>query len=31
MAGSTLLSLPALVLFALTQKHLLRGLGSNVG
>jgi sn-glycerol 3-phosphate transport system permease protein len=31
MAGNTLLSLPALALFALTQKHLLRGLGSNVG
>jgi sn-glycerol 3-phosphate transport system permease protein len=31
MAGNTLLSLPALLLFALTQKHLLRGLGSNVG
>lgn len=31
MAGNTLLSLPALALFALTQKHLLRGLGSGVG
>jgi ABC-type glycerol-3-phosphate transport system permease component len=31
MAGSTLLSLPALALFALTQKQLLRGLGSGVG
>lgn len=31
MAGNVLLSLPALALFALTQKHLLRGLGSNVG
>jgi sn-glycerol 3-phosphate transport system permease protein len=31
MAGSTLLSLPALALFALTQKQLLRGLGSSVG
>lgn len=31
MAGSTLLSLPALALFALGQKHLLRGLGSGVG
>jgi sn-glycerol 3-phosphate transport system permease protein len=31
MAGNALLSLPALALFALTQKHLLRGLGSNVG
>jgi len=31
MAGNTLLSLPALALFALGQKHLLRGLGSGVG
>jgi sn-glycerol 3-phosphate transport system permease protein len=31
MAGNALLSIPALALFALTQKHLLRGLGSNVG
>ncbi len=31
MAGSTLLSLPALALFALGQRHLLRGLGSGVG
>jgi len=31
MAGSTLLSLPAVGLFALTQKYLLRGLGSSVG
>jgi sn-glycerol 3-phosphate transport system permease protein len=31
MAGNALLSFPALALFALTQKHLLRGLGSNVG
>jgi sn-glycerol 3-phosphate transport system permease protein len=31
MAGNALLSLPALALFAFTQKHLLRGLGSNVG
>jgi sn-glycerol 3-phosphate transport system permease protein len=31
MAGNTILSLPALALFALTQKHLLRGLGSGVG
>ena len=31
MAGSTLLSLPALVIFAITQKQLLRGLGSGVG
>jgi sn-glycerol 3-phosphate transport system permease protein len=31
MAGNAILSLPALALFALTQKHLLRGLGSNVG
>jgi len=31
MAGNALLSLPALSLFALTQRHLLRGLGSNVG
>ncbi len=31
MAGNALLSLPALALFALTQKHLLRGLGSGVG
>jgi sn-glycerol 3-phosphate transport system permease protein len=31
MAGSTVLSLPALTLFALTQKYLMRGLGSNVG
>ena len=31
MAGNALLSLPALALFALTQKHLLRGLGSNIG
>jgi ABC-type glycerol-3-phosphate transport system permease component len=31
MAGSTLLSLPALALFAFTQKYLLRGLGSSVG
>jgi sn-glycerol 3-phosphate transport system permease protein len=31
MAGSTLLSLPALVLFGFTQKYLMRGLGSNVG
>ncbi len=31
MAGSTLLSLPALALFAFTQKYLLRGLGSGVG
>lgn len=31
MAGNTLLSLPALALFALTQRHLLRGLGSGVG
>jgi len=30
MAGSTLLSLPALAVFALGQKHLLRGLGSSV-
>jgi sn-glycerol 3-phosphate transport system permease protein len=31
MAGNTLLSLPALALFGLMQRHLLRGLGSNVG
>jgi sn-glycerol 3-phosphate transport system permease protein len=31
MAGNTILSLPALALFALAQKHLLRGLGSGVG
>lgn len=31
MAGNTLLSLPALALFAIGQKHLLRGLGSGVG
>jgi sn-glycerol 3-phosphate transport system permease protein len=31
MAGNTLLSLPALALFAVGQKHLLRGLGSGVG
>lgn len=31
MAGNTLLSLPALALFGLGQRHLLRGLGSNVG
>lgn len=31
MAGNALLSLPALALFALTQRHLLRGLGSGVG
>jgi sn-glycerol 3-phosphate transport system permease protein len=31
MAGNVLLSLPALALFAIAQKHLLRGLGSNVG
>jgi sn-glycerol 3-phosphate transport system permease protein len=31
MAGNVLLSLPALALFALGQKYLLRGLGSNVG
>lgn len=31
MAGSTLLSLPALVLFGVGQKHLVRGLGSGVG
>jgi sn-glycerol 3-phosphate transport system permease protein len=31
MAGNALLSLPALALFAATQKHLLRGLGSGVG
>ena len=31
MAGNTLLSLPALALFAVAQKHLLRGLGSGVG
>ncbi len=31
MAGSTLLSLPALGLFAFTQKYLMRGLGSGVG
>lgn len=31
MAGSTLLSLPTLLLFTLAQKHLLRGLGSGVG
>jgi len=31
MAGSTVLSLPALALFAATQKHLIRGLGSGVG
>jgi sn-glycerol 3-phosphate transport system permease protein len=31
MAGNTLLSLPALVLFGFAQKHLLRGLGSGVG
>jgi sn-glycerol 3-phosphate transport system permease protein len=31
MAGNALLSLPVLALFALTQKHLLRGLGSGVG
>jgi hypothetical protein len=31
MAGNALLSLPALALFALGQKHLLRGVGSNVG
>jgi sn-glycerol 3-phosphate transport system permease protein len=30
MAGNTLLSLPALALFALGQKHLLKGLGSGV-
>lgn len=31
MAGNAILSLPALALFAVTQRHLLRGLGSNVG
>lgn len=31
MAGSTLLSLPALLLFAFTQKYLVRSLGSQVG
>lgn len=31
MAGNVVLSLPALALFSLTQKHLLRGLGSGVG
>lgn len=31
MAGNVLLSVPALVLFGFTQKHLLRGLGSGVG
>ena len=31
MAGNAILSLPALALFALTQRHLLRGLGSGVG
>jgi sn-glycerol 3-phosphate transport system permease protein len=31
MAGNALLSLPALALFAIFQKHLLRGLGSGVG
>lgn len=31
MAGSTLLSLPALLLFAVTQKYLVRSLGSQVG
>ena len=31
MAGNTLLSLPALALFAFGQQHLLRGLGSGVG
>jgi sn-glycerol 3-phosphate transport system permease protein len=31
MAGSTLLSLPALGLFAFSQKYLMRGLGSGVG
>lgn len=31
MAGNVLLSLPALALFAVAQKHLLRGLGSGVG
>jgi sn-glycerol 3-phosphate transport system permease protein len=31
MAGSTLLSLPALALFGFTQKHLVRSLGSQVG
>jgi sn-glycerol 3-phosphate transport system permease protein len=31
MAGSTLLSLPALALFAFSQKYLMRGLGSGVG
>jgi len=31
MAGNTLLSLPALALFAVGQKYLLRGLGSNIG
>jgi sn-glycerol 3-phosphate transport system permease protein len=30
MAGNTLLSLPALALFAVGQKHLLRGVGSSV-
>lgn len=30
MAGNALLSFPALALFALTQKHLIRGLGSSV-
>jgi sn-glycerol 3-phosphate transport system permease protein len=31
MAGNVLLSVPALLLFAVAQKHLLRGLGSGVG
>jgi sn-glycerol 3-phosphate transport system permease protein len=31
MAGNVLLSLPALGLFAIAQRHLLRGLGSGVG
>ena len=31
MAGNALLSLPALALFAIGQRHLLRGVGSNVG
>lgn len=31
MAGNVLLSVPALALFAIGQKHLLRGVGTNVG
>lgn len=31
MAGNAILSFPALLLFGLTQKHLLRGFGSGVG